>query len=128
MMPYNNFDDTGSFCSSYHISRQENADMNIGEFIFNKVLAIEGLFDEAEEDDIPDISRSQPPVPLKIQPVQSGLLYCNKIIMNEQEKEVVPAKPTCLFKENKFSFDFQVSVFHPPAMTLFIGNNCFVTT
>ena len=116
IMPYSNFDDTSSICSSYHASQREDADMNPGEFIFNKLLTIGGLFDEEEDDDIPDIPRNQHPIPLQVQPLQSGSLYCNKIVITEQEKETVPVKPTCLFREDKFSFDFQTPVFHPPAI------------
>ncbi len=114
-MPYSNFDDTSSVCSSYHESQQEDADMDIGEFVFNKLLTIGGLFDKGDDDDAPVIPKSQHPIPLQVQSLQSGSIYCNKIIITEQEKEIIPAKPTCLFRENKFSFDFQAPVFHPPA-------------
>jgi hypothetical protein len=115
IMPYSNFDDTCSLRSSYHESQQEDTDMDIGEFVFNKLLTIGGLFDRNDENDVPSIPKNHQAVPLQVQPLQSGSLYCNRISISEHEQESVPAKPTCLYREDKFSFDFQVAVFHPPA-------------
>jgi hypothetical protein len=114
-MPYSNFDDIRSFRSIYRESQQEDTDMGIGEFIFEKLLTVGELFegDEEEEHEMP---KQHQPVPLQIQPIQAGSLYCSKIIITEQDKKPVPAKPTCLFRENKFSFDFHASVFHPPSV------------
>ena len=114
-MPYSNFDDAGSFRSIFHVGQQEDADMNIGEFIFEKMLTIGELFegDEKEEHEMPKQHQS---APLQIQPIQAGYLYCSKIIISEQDKKPVPAKPSCLFRENKISFDFHASIFHPPSI------------
>ena len=114
-MPYSNFDDTQLLSSLYQESRQEDTDMNIGEFIFEKLLTIGGLFEGDEEDESP-IPRHQQHAPLQVQMLQSGSLYCLKVIIQEKDKEPVAAKPTCLFRENKFSFDYHAFVFHPPAV------------
>ena len=114
-MPYSNFDDTRSFRSIFHESQQEDSDMDVSEFIFEKLLTIGELFegDEEEEQDIP---KQHPSAPLQVQPIQAGSLYCSKIIISEQDKKPVPAKPSCLFIENKISFDFHAAVFHPPSV------------
>jgi hypothetical protein len=114
IMPYSNFDDTRSLSSSFRESQQEDADMDIGEFIFNKLLTVGELFDRGDDDE-EDIPKNHQPIPLQVQPLQSGSLYCTRISFTEQDKKPVSEKPTCLFMENKFSFDFHASVFHPPA-------------
>ena len=112
-MPYCNFDDTHSLRSMYHESQEEDRDMNISEFIFEKLLTIGELFED--EEDEKDIPKNHHPAPLEMQPLQSGSLFCLKIIIVEKETEPVAAKPSCLFRENKFSFDFHAPIFHPPA-------------
>jgi len=113
-MPYSNFDDTRSLCFSYNESRQEDTDMGIGEFVFNKLFTIGELFDDGD-DDKQDIPKDHQPIPMQVQPIQSGSLYCSKLIISEHDKKPVPVKPTCVFREDKFPFDFHASVFHPPA-------------
>ena len=90
--------------------------MNIGEFIFEKLLTVGQLF-EGNEDDDPPISHPHQHVPQQVQMLQSGFLYCLKTNIQEKDKEPVADKPTCLFRENKFSFDYHAFVFHPPAFT-----------
>jgi hypothetical protein len=114
-MPYSNFDDTRSLRSSYNESQQEDTDMDIGEFVFNKLFTIGELFDEGDDIDQQNIPKDQHPIPLQVQSMQPGSLYCSKLFNSEQDKKPVSTKPTCLFRENKFSFDFHASVFHPPA-------------
>ena len=99
-MPYSNFDDARLFRSIYNESQQQDEDMNISEFIFEKLLTVGELFEgnEEEEQDVPKQHQS---VPIQIQPIQAGSLYCSKIIISEQYKKPIPAKPSCLFIENK---------------------------
>ena len=113
-MPYSNFDDVGSFGSIFHESQQEDEDMSISEFVFEKMLTIGELFEGNEEEK--DAPMRHQSAPMQIQPIQSGSLYCSKIIITEPDKKPVPAKPTCQFIENKFSFDFHAAVFHPPSV------------
>ena len=115
-MPYSNFDDALSFRSAYHISQQEDEDMNIGEFIFEKLLTIGELFEGDEDEEEHKMPGQHPPAPLQVQPLQAGSLYCIKIIIHEQDKKIVTAKPSCRFIENKFSSDYHASVFHPPSV------------
>ena len=114
-MPYSNFDDTRLLSSLYRESQQEDTDMNIGEFIFEKLLTIGKLF-EGKEEDVPIIPFHNQHTPPQVQMLQSGSLYCLKINTPEKDKEQVADKPTCSFRENKFSFDYHAIVFHPPAL------------
>lgn len=113
IMPYSNFDDTFSLCSIYQESQGKDNDINIGEFILNKLLVIGQWFDEGDDDNI--IPKNHQPEPMQAQVLQSGSLFCVRIFVAEQNEKSVLEKPTCLFKENKFSFDFHASIFRPPA-------------
>src|SRR5258705_8497924 len=84
IMPYSNFDDTHSLRSSFNESQQEDTDMDIGEFVFNKLFTIGELFDEGDDDDEQDIPKDHQPVPMQVQTIQSGSLYCSKLIISEQ--------------------------------------------
>lgn len=112
-MPYSNFDDTHLLSSLYHESLQEDTDMNIGEFIFEKLLTVGEWFEGDEEDEQP--MPLQQHTPHQVQVLQSGSLFCQKITVVEKGKEQLVARPACLFRENKFSFDYHAFVFHPPA-------------
>jgi len=113
-MPYSNFDDTHVLSSLYHDSQQEDSDMNITEFIFEKLLTI-GEWFEGDEEDADHAPINQHHTPEQALVIQSGSLYCLKINNTEKDKEPQADKPTCLFRENKFSFDYHAFVFHPPA-------------
>lgn len=114
IMPYSNFDDTRSLFSSYDKSLLEDPDMDITEFLFNKLLTFGELFEQGDDDE-QSVPKDHQPIPLQMQQLQSGSLYCSKIIISEQDKKPVLAKPSCFFVEDKFSFDFYASIFHPPA-------------
>ncbi len=114
IMPYCNFDDTRVLKKIYNESREEDSDMDVTEFIFEKLLTIGELFEGDEPDEHP-VHPHHPPGPMQVQIMQTGSLYCLKTIIVESPREPQSAKPTCLFRENKFSFDFHASIFHPPA-------------
>jgi hypothetical protein len=113
IMPYSNFDDTSSLRSVYHESQEEDNDIDVGEFILNKLLVIGQWFDQGDDDQ--EMPKGHQPEPMQILSLQSGSLFCTRITVTVQNEKPAPAKPTCLFKENKFSFDFHAFVFHPPA-------------
>ena len=114
-MPYCNFDDAHSFWSIFNESKQQDEDMNVGEFVFEKLLTVGELFegDEEEEEDMP---KQHPAIPFQLQPIQPGSLYCSKAVFFEEVKKAIPEKPVCRFIETKFSSDFHTSVFHPPSL------------
>ena len=103
-MPYSNFDDSSSFRSIYQESREEDPDMDMGEFIFEKMFTIGSWFegDESEEHNIP---KQHQPNSLPVQVIQAGSLYCTMILVHNYDGEPLPIKPSCLFKEIKFSFE-----------------------
>ena len=113
-MPYSNFDDTSSLRSIYQNSQKEDDDIDICEFILNKLLVVGEWFDEGD-DDI-KIPLTHQPEPMQAQSIQAGSLFCTRAIVGEQNEKPAPEKPSCLFKEIMFSFDFHASVFHPPAV------------
>ena len=116
-MPYGNFDDTYTTRLLYNEQQKLDPDLNISEFIFEKLLFIGGLFEQGDEDEPVDMPAKYPQ-PVQILHIQTGFLYCYKPIIKFQELPETIAKPTCLFKENKFAREFSSPVFHPPS---FIG-------
>jgi len=115
-MPYSNFDDTNLFSSLFNRCQQDDTDMNIGEFIFEKLLVVGEMFEGDEEEDPPAPPHQHQQEPLQVQMPQSGSLFCLKIFNLEKNREPIIEKPTCLFREDKFSSDFHALIFHPPAL------------
>ena len=113
-MPYSNFDDTAFFRSIYQDSQKEDNDIDVCEFILNKLLVVGEWFDEGDDDK--EIPLHQQAEPIHAQLMQAGFLFCTRTILGVQNEKPVPEKPICLFRENMFSFDYHVSVFHPPAL------------
>lgn len=114
IMPYGNFNDNYATRQVYDQQQRQDPDLNIGEFIFVKLLYIGQLFD-TDEDFIPlqdlPIKDRQPAQPMQI---QTGFLDCTKLVIQVEDSPAPISKPTCLFKDNMFSFEFHSSVFHPP--------------
>ena len=113
-MPYSNFDDTSSLRSIFQNSQKEDDDIDVCEFILNKLLVVGEWFDEGD-DDVKTPTNHQPE-PMQTLVIQSGSLFCIRATLAEQNEKPATEKPSCLFKENMFSFDFHASVFHPPAV------------
>ncbi len=121
IMPYANFDDNDATKEVYDQQQQKDPDLNLGEFIFTKLLCIGQLFDPGDDDDDATLPQSLPiknQQPLQTFQLQAGFLDCNRLVIKVQDAPAIAEKPTCTFRENKFSFDFHASVFHPPA---FVG-------
>ena len=113
-MPYGNFDDNYATRLLYNQQQREDPDLNISEFIFEKLLCFGELFEDEDDDDQDEIPL-QNPQPVQSLQIQAGFLECAKPVIKVQELPEKVEKPTCLFKENKFSRDFSSAVFHPPA-------------
>lgn len=113
-MPYGNFEDNYVTNLLYAQQQNQDPDLSVGEFIFDRLLRIGGLFEGDEDDDCNDIpfKSAQPIQSLQI---QAGFLECCKPVFKIQVSPQPVAKPRCGFKENKFSREFPVAVFHPPA-------------
>lgn len=113
-MPYGNFDDNYATRLLYNLQQKQDPDLNISEFVFEKLLYVGGLFEE-DDDDMGDMPLKNPQ-PVQSLHIQAGFLECYKPSIKVQELPKMVAKPTCLFKENKFSREFSSLVFHPPAV------------
>jgi hypothetical protein len=118
IMPYANFDDNDATREVYDQQQQKDPDLSLGEFIFTKLLCVGQLFDAGDDDDDATVPQNLPiknQQPLQTLQLQAGFLDCNRLVIKVQDAPAIVEKPTCTFKENKFSFDFHASVFHPPA-------------
>lgn len=119
IMPYANFDDNDATKEVYDQQQQKDPDLSLGEFIFTKLLCIGQLFDDGDDDDDDAVPQNLPlknQQPLQTLQLQAGFLDCNRLVIKVQDAPAISEKPTCSFRENKFSFDFHASVFHPPAI------------
>ena len=112
-MPYGNFDDNYATRILYNAQQTQDPDLTLSEFVFDRLLCVGELWED-DDDDHEEIPLKNP-IPVQALHIQAGFLECNKPIIKVQEQSQVIAKPTCLFKENKFSREFPSSVFHPPA-------------
>jgi hypothetical protein len=115
IMPYGNFNDNYATRLLYNQQQREDPDLNISEFIFEKLLCFGELFEDEDDDDEPEDMPLNDPQPVQSLQLQAGFLECNKPVIKMQELPETPVKPTCVFKENKFSREFSSAVFHPPA-------------
>jgi hypothetical protein len=113
-MPYGNFDDNYATRLLYSQQQNRDPDLNLSEFVFDRLLCVGELFgdDDDDEDDAP----LKDPQPVQSLQIQAGFLECYKPVIRIQELPEKLAKPTCLFKENKFSREFSSVIFHPPAI------------
>jgi hypothetical protein len=114
-MPYGNFDDNFATRILYSQQQNQDPDLNIGEFVFDRLLRIGGLFEDEDDDDDHDQAPLKDPQPFQSLQIQAGFWECYKPVIKMQELPEAVAKPTCLFKESKFSREFSSPVFHPPA-------------
>ena len=110
-MPYGNFDDNYVTRLLYNHEQKQDPDLTVSEFVFERLLNMGELFEDEDDDEIP-IKDSQPVQALHI---QAGFADCFKPVIPVKESPELIEKPTCLFKENKFSREFSSPVFHPPS-------------
>lgn len=114
-MPYSNFDDNYATQLLYSQQQKEDPDLTLSEFVFGKLLVIGDIIDK-DDDEMPvklPINNSQPFKPLQI---QTGFLESPKPIHKLPVMLEKMDKPLCLFKDNKFTFEYSSTVFHPPSL------------
>lgn len=116
-MPYGNFDDNYATRILYNQQQNQDPDLTLGEFIFDRLLCVGELFDDDDDDDDVNTIPLKNPEPIQALHIQAGFLECYKPIIKIQEIPGPLAKPTCLFKETKFGREFSSSIFHPPAFS-----------
>ena len=115
LMPYANFDDNGAAREVYDEQQQEDPDLSMGEFIFEKLLCIGQLFNDEDDADEPGSIPIQKQHPTQAMQIQAGFLECYKVTIKIQELPISPIKQICEFKDNKFGREFSSFIFHPPA-------------
>jgi hypothetical protein len=115
-MPYGNFDDNYATRILYNQQQNQDPDLTLGEFIFDRLLWVGELFDDDDDDDENTIPLKSPE-PIQSLHIQAGFLECYKPAIKVQEIQEPAVKPTCLFKETKLSREFSSSIFHPPAFS-----------
>jgi hypothetical protein len=115
VMPYGNFEDTNATRLLYNGQQKEDPDLDMSEFIFEKLLLVGGWFEQEEDEDEPGDTPPEYPQPLGALHMQSGFLDCYQPILKTQELREPMAKPGCMFKENKFDREFSFPIFHPPS-------------
>jgi hypothetical protein len=120
MIPFCNFQDTGSVKILYNQFLENDSDGNVLEFITNNILHIGGLLGDEDDDEdaplqqIPSSQQQQHPIqPIQITP---GFLYCAQSITWEEKAEPSPPRVFCFFISTNYNLDFSTSVFHPPAI------------
>lgn len=115
IMPYANYDDVQSLCAVYNNCLKQDADMNLLEFIGEKLLMTG--FDPEEKEELPNPHSKQNPVNENaIVQIQSGVLFqVAKEEINLSRTEIVrkniPTKNTVFFTQ-----EFNPGIFHPPAI------------
>lgn len=121
MIPFCNFQDTGTVKILYSQFLETDSDGNVLEFIANNILHIGGLLGDEDDDDdappqqLPPSQQQQHPFqPIQITP---GFLYCAQSIIIEEKEQPVAPRVFGFFIDNNYTLDFSVSVFHPPAVT-----------
>ncbi|MEO5683367.1 MAG: hypothetical protein ABIQ88_12040 [Chitinophagaceae bacterium] len=112
IMPYADFTDMRTVQFLYKQLQQQDNDMNLAEFVCDKLLVVGELF---EQDDASDNCASHPvtSIPAAFQ-LQAGALFCTNAAEKIIPLFLPPAKPASAFKENKFSRTVRNAVFHPP--------------
>lgn len=117
VMPYGNFDDNGATHLLYNQQQEEDPDLTLGEFVFEKLLVVGELFDD-DADEVPSKAPVKVPQPIQVLQIQAGFIEFPKPAPNVQEPTFLPSKPTCLFKETKFNREYSSPIFHPPSQAV----------
>jgi hypothetical protein len=101
----------------YNQEQENDPNLSLTEFIFEKLLCMSDPFkDEDEHDDDLAHSLSKNFQPIQSLQIQAGLFECYKPVVKLKEFPETVTKPTCLFRENKFSREFSTAIFHPRAI------------
>ena len=115
IMPYGNFDDNYATRLLYNQQQNQDPDLDIGEFVFEKLLYVGRLFDYDDDEQEHNAIPLKDPQPVPALQIQAGFYECYKPVIKVLALPQKIEKPSCIFRENKFSREFSPSVFHPPA-------------
>lgn len=116
VIPFCNFQDTASAKTLYEQFLEGDSDGNVLEFITGKLLNLETLFEDDDDDEqkLPQnvpLSQQQPLHSIQISP---GLFITQPQSEIEKEEQTIP-RVFCLFNKNNYKSYFTSSIFHPPA-------------
>jgi hypothetical protein len=119
MIPFCNFQDTGTVKILYSQFLESDNDGNVLEFITNNILHIGGLMGDDDEDTPPQQLPSSHQQQHPFQPIQitPGFLYCAQSITLEEKEQPAAPRVFGFFIADNYNLDFSTSVFHPPAVT-----------
>ncbi|NCI47982.1 hypothetical protein [Sediminibacterium soli] len=116
VMPYANFDDTGSLSAVYNHCLSQDSDMDFFEFIGEKLLA--GGFDPGEANEKPGHHPNQPVKDATgIVQIQGGV-WCQPESPQMVIGYPVPSVPNNpVHNITRYPADFCPGIFHPPAVS-----------
>lgn len=113
-MPYADFTDTSAVKLLYHSLQQEDNDLDLAEFVGDKLLGLGELFENDDADQpCQDSHHNTPPIAIQI---QAGSLICNECCVRATAMVELPIEQLSIFIDNKFARKLPVSIFHPPSL------------
>ncbi len=114
-MPYANFDDTRSLNIVYNTCLASDADMNVMEFVGEKLLGLGFEGDEDEEEGLP--AKSTPPINTgAVIQIQSGAMYQQPQFVYVALDIPVVRTIIPLINAGVPSTEFHPAIFHPPTI------------
>ena len=113
LMPYANFDDTRSLQIVYNTCLASDADMNVMEFVGEKLLGLGFEGDEEDEGGIP-VKSSQPINTGVVIQIQSGVMYQQPQFIYTALNLPVVRTMIPLVNAGVPSAEFHPAIFHPP--------------
>lgn len=111
-MPFYNFLDTDSTKILYNQFLQQDNDGDLFEFITHDMLNMGNLFEDEDEDNIPETQKQLPVQTIQINP---GFLICAQPLLVEKNEKQIATRVFCSFIGNNYNLDFSTFVFRPPA-------------
>jgi hypothetical protein len=116
-MPYANFDDTRSLHIVYNTCLASDADMNLAEFVGEKLLGFGFEGDDEAEEGIP--SKSTPPINTGvIIQIQSGAMYQQPQLVYTVLTVPVLRTIIPLINAGVPSAEYHPAIFHPPIIAV----------
>lgn len=115
LMPYANFDDTRSLQIVYNTCLASDADMNVMEFVGEKLL---GLGFEGDEEDVVEIpAKSTPPINTGVViQIQSGAMYQQPQFVYTALAIPIARTIIPLINAGVPSAEYHPAIFHPPTI------------
>ena len=113
IMPYGNFNDTKSLVMVYNNCLQKDADLNVIEFIGEKMLCV--LFNDEDDDQQTTPIQHNTPIHNSSIQIQSGLLFGYPVHENIKHPVKENALHGIASNDVLNSQNFHPGIFHPPS-------------